>query len=441
MKKILILAFFTLNVFSLSAIAYEYDIDYMMIFVPRAPGFEMQPIPGYGNYGRNENPYYEDTPLMHAAQSFRPHISVSHGNLEADVWALVEHYGMSYGVFNKEAMQIIPRFNLGYYRDSLFETDLGMGLDIGNYDRTQLFEGLHVNNLDIQGYNGYLDYGALSLRQYFVADMAFSVGYGIDDMYGLILGYSDTLAGIGIDAQAGFSMATLRPYRELNLGRYIPQQIYQDFSLRLSYERASLYGQLSFNQLEGAENGSAFLVGAEYIDTLFDGFININSNAEFRYYDTYYNRALGSERNEMYGPVELLRDRDLSSNYYYPVYNSTYRLENWGLYQAFHLREVADMVFFIDMDVNLLDWLSYSLYADMHLLHSRFKDSYSNIEGIRERYFYNLVRTGLKVMPEDGLTLFLGMTNYDMELRSFFPTFNQLNAFYPRLEVRYALAG
>src|ERR1700689_123317 len=123
-----------------------------------------------------------DEPLIHGASylDFGSQFRYSGFSLAAQLVA--EHRGQSYGVYDKEASDVYPKYladlDTGFH---VLGYKVGFDVSCGNYDDMRLQQGLTMYNLDAQGsrWGVYIDKFSITYQK--IADLLDWIGLNIDD--------------------------------------------------------------------------------------------------------------------------------------------------------------------------------------------------------------------------------------------------------------------
>lgn len=372
----------------------------------------------YSRLGR-ENPDLQkdiltDNPLFHGASYSRLGVVARNRGIEIQGKLLMEHRGMSYGVFNSANTIVFPKLTISI--DSSFAIageKFSIGLSTGNHDNLTLSEGLTIYNMDVQGNRVYLGWKNISLHFNTIGDMSASYDLNIGDVFNYSMAWNNIELpwGFRINLEGG-----LYEYQQGNFTEGLTSQKEIYFSSSINRENCfSLYtegGVRKHNEsyLERVDQGSN-LIGVHY--KLEKGPLKLDVMGERRYYGRYFNQ--GFRNDDQYF---LFRDNSKHIEYntigthLYPIHLFIRPFSQWAVYTEYQNRDVCSYLFQARGRYDLLWGFFISAFIDLNYLDASNQDSFT----------YPFYDSGVGWSPVDGAHCSATLTNRGMNLDERYPT-------------------
>lgn len=360
--------------------------------------------------------YNFDNPIVHGAFYFSTLAEYFQYGFNVKMNLIAEHRGASYGVYENDRMNIIPKFNISFDTvANIFYTDFRFGVSAGNYDNLRLYEGLYIYNMDTQGSNFFIQWKYFKLEYNKIADMYAWIGYNINDINDLILSLVDytIFDDFVINYKIGQSQI---------LGVFaLENSIVTNYSLSISYKPYELYAQSGFKKEEGSKNiYDAYLIGFKGSNDLFGNTLKLNYNLAYRYFESgFNNNHYNSNQNylESNGGASL-----------YPIHLFERPFSQWATFTQFQGQGING--------ITLQLKARYNFYKDFYAVINL---DYNWLNMKNENRLYDLFQYGLMYQPIQDAEFFAGVINYDMELRKAFPTFQLYTEPRMSLEAKFKL--
>ncbi|TAL67233.1 MAG: hypothetical protein EPN82_14760 [Bacteroidetes bacterium] len=356
-----------------------------------------------------------DNPIRHGASYIKLTAEADYHGISAITSIFAEHRGASYGTLTLKDIVLYPKFYFAFDTSfNVFNEKFSLGVSIGNYDNINLYEGLNMYNIDVQGDNWYFKWRNLKFEYNKIADLLLGIGLNMDDANDFIFSLENLEFAYNffLTLKYGFYSynAFIVPLDDKNNdGNTFSAGIsYKDF-IRLYMQ----YGKRN-NDNTGYSSGesSAFLLGlnVKYTDNIF----NVFAKSEYRSYGKFYN---------LYYYNQNIYYRDTSRRTYsnnvgpelYPLYYYDRKFSQWAVFTEYQGMDVICLTLQFDSKIYLID--RFYLYANL--------DINSITAGSYEPFTYSFIDygAGYEVMKDNFLAI--GITNKAMNLDNSYPTFYQ----------------
>ncbi len=313
----------------------------------------------WGNRVSPRTEVVSDNPLFHGAFYALIKSKTSYKNkydLELDI--LLEHRGMSYGVYDMENVVILPIYNFSFNEKlKLLNSELKVSFQLGNFLNNKVHQGLKIYNLDTQGSDLILSWKKLFLKYHQIGDLSRYIGLNLEETYDLSVGFSANKEPnkgltIGLNLSKNNFVLTFKdtlifePY-EINKNvfgnpTYLNYGIWGDYKFS---DNNNLYFQY---EIKGApyinvQENSALLVGGEFNVNLSKFLLSINP--EFRYYGWMYNFGHRNDsisyRNNLYNVNSNAHMGYTVGRYLYPLMNYNNKFSQWAVYTDYQYQNIA----------------------------------------------------------------------------------------------------
>ena len=379
-----------------------------------------------------------NSPFYHASSWVRTGFEFNYAGFTIKPDLILEHRAQSWGIFDKNSLNVIPMIHFAYDSSINFLGDkLQFGLSLGTYENLKTMEGLTLYNMDLQGFNIYFKSRGFKLWFQNISDLLGSYGLGINDLFQLGIGLEnfDLFSGLKMDikASANYYYEIMTSSDEIffsYMDFFYEYDELKDYSFGFSAacynDVFRLYSELGIRTGEKINLSSyfgdfsrnidimermAFLLGAEY--TIKTESFELNTGLEYRYYGNYFNSGLISVDNAQYGENE--------TGNIYPLYMIDKPFSQWAVYSEYQDRKVSCYTLKANAGYNFIKDFNINASLDLNWI---------DASGI-DAFLYPFQTYGISYEPLEETYLMLGVTN---------KTFNQ-NKHYPTLYALKNLQG
>lgn len=370
-----------------------------------------------------------DNPLKHGAMYIDLGLEAGKGGVRLGFDIIMEHRGMSYGVYNMDNIVIFPKFHAAL--DTALQVrgeTIEIGASAGNHDDFSIYEGLTIYNIDAQGVYAYLKWRNFRLWHSHIGDLSNGVGLDIEDAmdYALSIEDFDLSDKLLLNIQAGYYYYPMRPKPAddaLKRGVNVSIALTRKESLRI-------YSQLAIREVEDpAYSGikrCGHLAGCKY--RYKNDKLDISLVAERRFYGRYFNWGYKNT-----GGGFRYRPNNAGSNLYgstvgdylYPLSLYFRPFGQWAVYTEYQGRDVQSLIFRAEVRYGLPAGFFIDSYLD-----------FNHIEVSNEPSFlYPFYDIGIGWEPVKGVYTRFGWTNRGMNLDRHYPTLYLIEPGVPTLEV------
>ncbi|MBD3179997.1 MAG: hypothetical protein GF417_10575 [Candidatus Latescibacteria bacterium] len=353
-----------------------------------------------------------DNPLIHAATFNEISMEARRCGLKITSRLLMEHRGMSCGVYNMENTALIPKLNIS--ADSSFSLsgeEIHFGLSAGNYDNITIGKGLTLYNIDLQGICSYLRWGRVKAGYNSFGDLVGSYDIMINDAayYSLSLMQIHLIERLELDIEAG-----LYKYLAGDEGNTVEDEISLGFEIRRGkslriYSETGLrnYNDTFFDRIDQGANLVGIALNLER-----DRF-DFTAAAERRYYGRYFNLGFASES----GYFNFRENSgNLSHNsigtHLYPVSHFLRPFSQWAVYTEYQGKDVSSYILQADLSYDFPGGLFASSHIDFNYILASNEDP----------FLYPFYRVAAGWKPLERSRCSIGITNRAMNLDEQYPT-------------------
>jgi hypothetical protein len=361
-----------------------------------------------------------DNPLYHGASYSQLGIHARNGGVSINGRVLLEHRGMSFGVFNTDNSIVFPQLTISI--DSSFTVSgekFHFGLSSGNHNNLTLSEGLTIYNIDVQGNRLYLNWKNLILRYSTIGDMSASYDLNIGDVfyYSLACREINLFGGFGLNLQAGLYEYLQGYYTEdLETNREI------NFSTEIKRGNSlSIHSEAGFRR----HNGSYFsridqggnLIGIRY--KMEKSRYRVNITAERRYYGRYFNQGFRSDKQSfIFRDNTRTMDYNTIGSHLYPIYLYLRPFSQWAVYTEYQGKDVNSYILRARGRYTLPYGFFISAFVDFNYLEVSNEDS----------FLYPFYDAGIGWNPIDDTHCSVTLTNRAMNLDERYPTLYEMES-------------
>jgi len=356
-----------------------------------------------------------DNPLRHGASYINLTAEAGYHGISAKTSIFAEHRGASYGPLTLKDIVLFPKFFFAFDTSfNIFDEKFSLGVSIGNYDNINLYEGLNLYNLDVQGDNWYIKWRYLKFEYNKIADLLYGIGLNMDDANDYIFSLENIefADNFFVTLKYGFYSYNAYPITfddNNNEGNTFSASISYKDLIRLYLQ----YGNRNNDNTDftSGESG-AFLGGlnVKYTDNIF----NIFAKAEYRSYGKFYN---------LYYYNQNIYFRDSSRRTYsnnvgpelYPLYYYDRKFSQWAVFTEYQGMDVSCLTFQLDSKAYLIDKFYIYLNLDINNITAGYYESFT--------YSFFDYGAGYEVMEDNFIAI--GVTNKAMNLDNSYPTFYQ----------------
>jgi hypothetical protein len=287
-----------------------------------------------------------DNPLRHGALYFELKTVFRYADkvkLNLDLYA--EHRGSSYGLFDKNSLQVIPVFDIEA-KDTIeiFQKSLKLTGEAGYFLNEKLNEGATIDNVDAEGFRVGVELDKWFLKGIVYGDFSNGIGLQLDDVYALTLtkkfGKKDSSA-IGISFA---EYKKLQPFiNNYILGVFGHTQfrklnLYAELNFRLDDVQQLFYnrGELAYTEKMAA------LIGANY--NYCKNRFSFSTNFEARYYGAIFNEDYFDYRLR-YRNIDGGNYANTVGKFIYPLRKFDTPFSQWSVYTEYAGSHVFSLCF------------------------------------------------------------------------------------------------
>ncbi len=329
-----------------------------------------------------------DNPLYHGAQ----YVDVQGRFHPADgihVWAsiITEHRGASYGVFNENAIRIVPQLNAELDTSfALLGSPFRFHASAGNERSLKLYEGLTIYNVETQGSHFFVEWHHLRFGYHKIGDLMFSYAMGIDDVddWSLALESYPIDSINSIDVRVGTTGYSQRGESNTN------------YSAAFNSKRFKVYAQYSVRDHEGLSSPASLLGIDAHSYNDIPG-LSIKACLEWRRYRNYFNDNYSSSGSTSYY-FYYYRD--------YPLYLFRRPFSQWAIFTEYQDKDQEGLTARFDVEWNIIS----SLFVICNLDVNRISSTYS------EPFVYTFYDIGVAWQPLPQVRFMCSMTTKGMDL-------------------------
>jgi len=357
-----------------------------------------------------------DNPIIHGAFYFSTLAEYFKYGFNLKMNLIAEHRGASYGVYENDKMNLIPKINISFDTlANILYTKFRFGVSVGNYDNLRLYEGLYIYNMDTQGSNFFIQWKYFKLEYNKIADMYSWIGYNINDINDFILSLVDytIFDDFVINYKIGSSQLLGYPF--------VKNSYVTNYSLSLAYKSYKLFAQSGFKKEEDSKDvHKAYLIGLKGSNNLFNNKLKLDYNLAYRYFDSGFN-------NNYYNSAKNYLERNGQSSLY-PIHLFKRPFSQWATFTQFQGYDINGLSLQLKAKYNFYEDFSAIINLDYNWLNMK-----------NNNRLYDLLQYGLIYEPIPDAEFFAGVINYDMELRKAFPTFQLYTDPRMSLEAKFKL--
>lgn len=355
-----------------------------------------------------------DNPMFHGASYTQLGIRARNGGVNINGKVLLEHRGMSFGVFNTDNSIVFPQLTISIDSSITVAGErFHFGLSSGNHNNLTLSEGLTIYNIDVQGNRAYLNWKNLILRYSTIGDMSASYDLNIGDVFYYSLGYQNInlLWGLNLNFQAGLYEYLQGNYteekdtnREINFSTEIKRgnslSIYSETGFRK-------HNDSYFSRIDQGGN----LIGIRY--RMEKSRFRINITGERRYYGRYFTQEFRSDKQSfIFRDNSKIMDYNTIGSHLYPINLYLRPFSQWAVYTEYQGRDVNSYILRGRGKYTLPYGLFISAFVDLNYLEVSNEDS----------FLYPFYDAGIGWNPIDDTHCSVTLTNRGMNLDERYPT-------------------
>ncbi len=359
-----------------------------------------------------------DNPMGHGASYFRFHTwCFLKDSLELYGSVEINNAGFSWGPYNTYNISLIPRYHVSY--NKAFKTGnkpFSFFLKAGNFENFKLDEGLTFYNMDMQGFQAYVQYKKMKLSTSLIADLQFSTGLNIDGIR---------------NQQLKFEKLKLNPVWKLDLEfsheQYLgPQSGNHAVStaLALNNKTSRFFTQWGyrFNDTVSVSQNFAFLAGFE--SKFSAKRFTLSTKLEYRYYTIGFNNGFRKESNTHYRKTDRPTGSNFTGDQVYLISFNERPFSQWAVFTEYNTKNwVSGATAIVSGSLVLFKNLSLGANIDFNLI---------NTEG-EKPFLYPFFRAGFKFEPAKHTYLSFYITNSTLNLDKHYTTYYLLK--HPTIQV------
>ncbi|MBI5323744.1 MAG: hypothetical protein HZB41_00405 [Ignavibacteriae bacterium] len=368
--------------------------------------------------------YMTDNPLRHGASFINLSTHASYRGINAKVNIFAEHRGASYGTLTLKDIVLFPKFYFAFDTSfNISDEKFSLGVSVGNYDNINLYEGLNLNNLDVQGDNWYVKWRNLKFEYNKIADLLYGIGLNMDDANDYIISLEQLEFVNNFFLTLKFGLYSYNSYltqfSENNDGMTFSAAVYYKDLVKFYMQYGKRNNDYTFYS---NSESSASLAGlaTKYSDNIF----NVNAKAEYRRYGKFYN---------LYYYNQSIYYRDTARRTYsnnvgpelYPLYYYDRKFSQWAVFTEYQGMDISCLTLQLDSKVFIID--KFYLYANLDIN----QISAENYEPFT--YAFIDIGAGYEVLK--GNFIGIGITNKAMNLDNSYPTFYEYANSVVKLEI------
>jgi hypothetical protein len=374
-----------------------------------------------------------DNPLFHGAfySLIKSETSV-HSKYKLDLDLLLEHRGMSYGLYDMNNVVIFPYYKFIIPENvNLLGDSLNILLHFGSFMQGKIHEGLKIYNIDYHGFICKLDWRRFFFQYYQIGDLSWGIGLRLEELYDYSIGYN-IIEESERKLKFGLNLS-INNYAAQNIDSLLFKHLdlaQNDFR-SYYYSNYGIWGEYTFLNKAGIYfqyeiRNTPYINIAENSAILIGGNIKLNYsklcftiNPELRYYGWMYNFA-HKDDSVSYRKKSSGVDKYSSNTvgrYLYPLMNYNNNFSQWAVYTDYQYQNIAGL----EMRVNLKRQLYKSIDVDLESESCTLIKEY-NYKG--KKTFTYLFYSAQLVYNAAGLfKIGIGISNKSMNLDKHYNTF------------------
>lgn len=374
-----------------------------------------------------------DNPFRHNAfYTLLKNKTTVNNNFFLELDLLLEHRGMSYGLYDLSNMVVFPYYKFNFSDGiKIFEDSVYLEFNIGSYLNGKVHQGLKVYNIDYQGGNLILSHGNIFCQYIQIGDLSKGIGLQLEEYKDISFGYKLSKVNtrqlkFGINLSINnyafhpLDSVIFEPFniKTNNTGLYFYTNsgIWGEYKSRTKTRIYFQYELRNTPYLSITENSGLLLGGEFKINTLK---MTLNFNPEFRYYGWVYNfNHRGDSVNYRKKTPDISNNHaNTLGRYLYPLMNYNKPFSQWAVYTEYQYQNIAG----IELRVNLRKQVYKNFEAELEAENCTLIKEYRN--NGKKAFTYLFYSVNLAYNLSNLCKIGIGVNNKSMNLDKHYQTF------------------